>query len=64
MTNEYLSSPISDIASRLAVDLQELKNLQIDKPAVNDAIEIKARLLQELKEYLETNKDRKKKMGL
>jgi hypothetical protein len=55
MPDAYSVPNISDIASRLAADLQELKNLKIDKPEITEAIELKEYLLKELKKYLEKN---------
>jgi hypothetical protein len=53
MPATYSPPNIENIISRLAVELQELKNLKIDKPEINEAIYIKEKILMELKSCLE-----------
>jgi hypothetical protein len=53
MPATYSPPNIENIISRLAVELQELKNLKIDKPEINEAIYIKEKILKELKSCLE-----------
>lgn len=44
---------ISELASKLAIELEELKNLKSDAPEIKDAIIAREKMLIELKRCLE-----------
>ena len=57
MTTEEQKTSAALIAAKLSMELSELKKLRSDAQSIKDAIIIKERLLNELRDYL----DRKNK---
>ena len=60
MTTEEEKTTAALIAAKLSIELSELKKLRSDAEAIKDAIIIKERLLNELKNYLDRKNNRAK----
>ena len=53
MTTEEEKTSAALIAAKLSIELSELKKLRSDAESIKDAIIIKERLLNELRDYLD-----------
>ena len=53
MTTEEQKTSAALIAAKLSMELSELKKLRSDAESIKDAIIIKERLLNELKDYID-----------
>jgi len=60
VTTEEEKTTAALIAAKLSIELSELKKLRSDAESIKDAIIIKERLLNELKNYLDRKNNRAK----